>query len=137
MDGVVLTKLKRIHDSKGDIFHAMKHGDIGYDGFGEAYFSSVNKNCIKGWKKHLKMTLNIVVPIGKVEFVIYNENTKFFFNIKLSQDNYQRLTIQPGLWMAFRGHQESNILLNLANIRHNPDEAVNKNIEDILYEWKK
>ena len=137
MDGVILTKLKRIYDSKGDVFHAMKEGDIGFSGFGEAYFSTVNQDCIKGWKKHLRMTLNLVVPVGKVEFVIYDENKKKFSNVKLSQENYQRLTIQPGLWIAFKGIEEYNILLNLANIRHDPDESVNIKINDILYEWKK
>jgi dTDP-4-dehydrorhamnose 3,5-epimerase len=137
LDGVILTKLKRIYDSKGDVFHAMKEGDIGFSGFGEAYFSTVNQDCIKGWKKHLRMTLNLVVPVGKVEFVIYDENKKKFSNVKLSQENYQRLTIQPGLWIAFKGIEEYNILLNLANIRHDPDESVNIKINDILYEWKK
>ena len=137
MDGVILTKLKRLSNSKGDVFHAMKEGDIGFYGFGEAYFSTVNQDCIKGWKKHLRMTLNIVVPLGKVEFVIYDEDKNFFLNVKLSQENFQRLTIQPGLWMAFKGIEENNILLNLANIRHDPNESVNIRISDIIYEWEK
>ena len=137
MDGVILTKLKRLFDSKGDVFHAMKEGDIGFYGFGEAYFSTVNQDCIKGWKKHLRMTLNLVVPVGKVEFVIFDEDKDFFLNVKLSQENYQRLTIQPGLWVAFKGIEENNILLNLANIRHDPNESVNIKISDIIYEWKK
>ena len=137
MDGVILTKLKRLSNSKGDVFHAMKEGDIGFYGFGEAYFSTVNQDCIKGWKKHLRMTLNIVVPLGKVEFVIYDEDKNFFLNVKLSQENFQRLTIQPGLWMAFKGIEENNILLNLANIRHDPNESVNLRISDIIYEWEK
>ena len=75
MDGVVLTPLKQIYHPKGDIFHAMKKSDIGFDGFGEAYFSTINQNDIKGWKKHTKMTLNIVVPVGNIEFVVYDENS--------------------------------------------------------------
>jgi len=135
MDGVTLTPLKQIHNPKGDIFHAMKKSDIGYNGFGEAYFTTVNKDDIKGWKKHTQMRLNLVVIIGEIEFVVYNEENKEFFSVKLSQNNYQRLSINPNLWMAFRGKDEYNMLLNIADIEHNPNEAKNKELKEIDYEW--
>ena len=135
MDGVILTPLKQIYHPKGDIFHAMKNSDIGFDGFGEAYFSTINQNDIKGWKKHTKMTLNIIVPVGNIEFVVYDENSKEFFSTKLSHNNYQRLTVKAGLWMAFRGIGEYNMLLNLASIEHDPNEAINIGIDEIKYEW--
>lgn len=136
MDGVILTPLKQIYHPKGDIFHAMKKSDIGFDGFGEAYFSTINQNNIKGWKKHTKMTLNIVVPVGNIEFVVYDEKTKEFFSTKLSHNNYQRLTVKAGLWMAFRGIGEYNMLLNLASIEHDPNEAVNIELNEINYKWE-
>ena len=135
MDGVILTPLKQIYHPKGDIFHAMKKSDIGFDGFGEAYFSTINQNDIKGWKKHTKMTLNIVVPVGNIEFVVYDENSKEFFSTKLSHNNYQRLTVKSGLWMAFKGLDKYNMLLNLASIEHDPNETINIGIEEIKYEW--
>ncbi|MCG3658926.1 WxcM-like domain-containing protein [Aliarcobacter butzleri] len=135
MDGVILTPLKQIYHPKGDIFHAMKKSDIGFDSFGEAYFSTINQNDIKGWKKHTKMTLNIVVPVGNIEFVVYDENSKEFFSTKLSHNNYQRLTVKAGLWMAFKGLEKYNVLLNLASIEHDPNEAINIGIEEIKYEW--
>lgn len=135
MDGVILTSLKQIYNPKGNIFHAMKNSDIGYLGFGEAYFSTIDQNKIKGWKKHTKMTLNLIVPIGEIEFVIYNEKNKDFFSVKLSKNNYQRLTVSPNLWMAFRGIGEYNMLLNLASIEHDPNEAVNVDLDKIKYEW--
>ena len=135
MDGVILTPLKQIHNPKGDVFHAMKKSDAGFDGFGEAYFSTIHKDDIKGWKKHTKMTLNLVVPVGKIEFIVYDENSKEFFSIELSQDNYQRLTVKPNLWMAFRGVEENSMLLNLASIEHDPSEAINVELSEIKYEW--
>jgi len=135
LDKIILTSLKQIYNPKGDIYHAMKKSDDGYDGFGEAYFSTVHKDDIKGWKQHTKMTLNLVVPIGAIEFVVYDEDTKEFFSVVLSQDNYQRLTVKPGLWMAFRGKNENNMLLNLASIEHDPKEAINKELSEIKYEW--
>jgi len=135
VDGVILTPLKQIKNPKGDIFHAMKRSDAGYDGFEEAYFSTINKEDIKGWKKHTKMTLNIIVPVGEIEFIIYDEDKREFESIKLSQKNYQRLTLKPNLWMAFRGIGSYNMLLNLASIGHDPEESHNKSIEDIKYAW--
>jgi len=135
LDGIILTQLKQIDHQKGDIYHAMKRSDDGYDGFGEAYFSYVNQGEIKGWKKHTKMTLNLVVPVGKIEFVVYEDIKKEFFSIVLSQHNYKRLTIKPGLWLAFRGIEDSNLLLNIANIEHDPSEAVTVETNKISYEW--
>ena len=132
---MILTPLKRILHPKGDIFHAMKKSDDGYKGFGEAYFSTIYKDDIKGWKKHSKMTLNLIVPVGKIEFTIYDEGKKKFFSVELSQNNYQRLTVKPGLWVAFRGIGESGLLLNLASIEHDPKEAVNIGLGEIQYEW--
>ena len=133
MDGVTLTPLKKIEHPKGDVFRAMKASDKGFSGFGEAYFSTINKSEIKGWKKHTKMTLNLIVVTGEVEFVVYDGNG--FFSVKLSRNNYQRLTVQPNLWMTFRGIGENNMLLNLASIEHDPSEAVNVDLEEIKYEW--
>lgn len=137
MDGVILTPLKQIYNPKGNIFHAMKNSDIGYSGFGEAYFSTIDQNKIKGWKKHTKMTLNLIVPIGEIEFVIYNEKNKDFFSVKLSKNNYQRLTVSPNLWMAFRGIGEYNMLLNLASIEHDPNEAVNMGLDQLQVDFIK
>ena len=48
--------------------------------FGEIYFSNINSLCIKAWKKHKIMTLNLIVPIGKVRFVFHDKN--FQINIE-------------------------------------------------------
>jgi dTDP-4-dehydrorhamnose 3,5-epimerase len=133
MDGVTLTPLKQITHPKGDIFHAMKASDDGFSGFGEAYFSTVNQGEVKGWKKHTEMTLNLVVVIGEIEFVVYDDNR--FYGVKLSKNNYQRLTVEPGLWLAFRGLDSENMLLNLASIEHDPNESENVDLDIINYNW--
>jgi dTDP-4-dehydrorhamnose 3,5-epimerase len=133
MDGVNLTPLKKIAHPKGDIFHALKKSDLGFAGFGEAYFSSIIKGDVKGWKKHKQMILNLVVIIGKIEFIVHdNEN---FFSVILSKKNYQRLTISPGLWVAFRGLSDENVLLNIANIEHKENESENIDLNSIDYGW--
>ena len=133
MDGVTLTPLKQITHPKGDIFHAMKASDDGFFGFGEAYFSTVNQGEVKGWKKHTEMTLNLVVVTGEIKFVVYDDNS--FYSVKLSKNNYQRLTVGPGLWLAFRGVSAENMLLNLASIEHNTNESENVDMYGFDYNW--
>lgn len=135
MDGIILTPLKKIPNINGDVLHAMKASDEGFSGFGEAYFSSLKKGAIKGWKKHNIMTLNLVVITGEIKFVITDK--KNYFEVILSKDNYQRLSIAPGLWLAFKGLSKTNVLLNLANIEHDPHEIEKMILSDLDYDWNK
>lgn len=142
VDGVLLTPLKRIHHPKGDVFHGMKKSDVGFSGFGEAYFSTINFEETKPWKKHLEMTLNFVVPMGDIRFVIYDDRENSvtkncFYDVTLGDNNYQRITIPPGVWVAFNGFgSKYNLLLNLANLEHDPNEVERKeNLLDIVYLW--
>ena len=137
MDGVTLTPLKKITHPKGDIFHAMKASDDGFFGFGEAYFSTVNQGEVKGWKKHERMILNLIVPIGSVRFTIFNSETSEFYSVTLSQKNYKRITVSPGLWLAFKGVHSKNVILNIANIEHDPSgrESESVDLDEISYAW--
>ncbi|MBC8227522.1 MAG: WxcM-like domain-containing protein [Gammaproteobacteria bacterium] len=117
--------------------HAMRNYDQGFQGFGEAYFSKINNGIIKGWKRHREMTLNLVVPLGSVRFVIMNDDGRLK-DIVISENNYKRLTVPPMLWMGFQGISETtSIVLNIANIPHQPDEIDNKELSDFSFDWAK
>lgn len=141
IDGVELSALRQIHHPKGDIYHALKETDAVFNGFGEAYFSFVKSGEIKGWKKHTKMVLNLVVPQGIVKFVIYDDRAGSktqgqFMNVELSPSNYQRITVQANLWVAFQGMSSGeNMLLNIASIAHDPSESRNAELEAFDYCW--
>jgi dTDP-4-dehydrorhamnose 3,5-epimerase len=139
IDGVILSPLKTIHVDEGDIFHGMKLTDEGYCGFGEAYFSSIKFKETKGWKRHHKMTLNIIVPFGEIQFALFddrNKNIKRTFDVVLSKKNYHRLTIPPMVWVAFKGlDSNGSMLLNIANLAHDPSESDSKNINEIQFDW--
>jgi dTDP-4-dehydrorhamnose 3,5-epimerase len=132
--GVTFYKERQIANPKGDIFHIIKESSEGFNGFGEAYFTTINKGEIKGWKKHREMTLNLAVPVGEVEFVVSDKRGNFT-SYKISPQNYGRLTVEPNLWVAFRGLGRYNLIINIANIPHNPDEAENIPLEEMVYEW--
>lgn len=138
---IVITNLNVINTLGGDVMHAMKKTDDGFKGFGEAYFSYIHKGVIKGWKRHNKMTLNLIVPIGKIRFVLYDNrivsNAKFQ-EVIISKENYCRLTVPPMIWVGFQGLSEGkSLLLNIASIVHDPKEAQKKNIEQIKFDWNK
>jgi dTDP-4-dehydrorhamnose 3,5-epimerase len=139
--GLVITPLKVIPNPKGDIYHALKRSESSFKGFGEAYFSSVYKNEIKGWNRHKTMTLNLIVPSGEVTFVIFQEPSssvqkEMFYCTTLSIKNYKRLTVPPGLWVAFRGEGEGlNLILNLADMEHDPEEKETQGLSGILFDW--
>ncbi len=142
IDGVSLHPLKQIRVPNGDLYHALKSTDEGYCGFGEAYFTQIEPGKAKGWKRHNRMTLNLVVVYGKVEFVIYDDRASSPTNgqfevIELSpEDNYQRLTVAPGLWMAFYGASSyTSMLMDIIPQPHDPTEADRKNLEDIPFEF--
>jgi dTDP-4-dehydrorhamnose 3,5-epimerase len=143
IDGVLVTPLKKILNPKGDIFHAMNVSSDGYVGFGEAYFSTIHQGQIKGWKRHLRATLNLVVIVGRIKFVVFDgdphakdKSRNVFFEIVLGRENYVRLTVQSGLWVAFQGVNEgTNILLNISSEEHDPLETENTNLSNNFYEW--
>ena len=141
IDGTILTPLKIIDHPLGDVFHGIKSSDNGFAGFQEAYFSTIRYGVIKPWKKHLKMTLNLIVPAGEIRFVLYDDrlNSKTngqFMDVSLSLKNYHRLTVPPNVWMAFKGEDANiNLLLNIANMEHDPEEVVRNDLNKIKFQW--
>lgn len=143
LNGVILTPLKIVPTENGDVLHALKATDETFTAFGEAYFSTVRHGKRKGWKKHTRMVLNLVVPVGEIGFVLFDDRSNSasygkFFECQMSRQHYSRLTIPPGIWVAFYGKgQGDNMLLNLASIPHDPTEAENIPLENdrIPYTW--
>ncbi len=131
LNAPLLTPLRRIPTQKGDVLHGMKTVDPGYSGFGEAYFSIVLQDTVKGWKRHSRMTLNLVCIAGEVQFVVYRDGWSPgdapALDTSLSPADpqlYRRLTVPPGFWVGFRGVGDGdNLILNVANLEHDPDEA--------------
>ena len=144
INGVNITPLSIIDTKGGDVLHAMKISDHGYSGFGEAYFSTIEPDAIKGWKRHKQMVLNLVVPIGTVRFILFDDrdnqdNVNQFQEVTLSiEDGYSRLTIPPMIWVGFQGlGLQKSLVLNIANIEHSPEEVERKELAEIKFNWSK
>ena len=140
IEDVLITPLSIIDTVGGDVLHAMKCTDNGYNGFGEAYFSIINKGMTKGWKRHREMVLNLVVAVGEVRFVIFDDRPEsgsngMFQEVVISQSTPLRLTVPKLLWLGFQGIGSDNVILNIANIVHDANEADLKKISEIDFKW--
>jgi dTDP-4-dehydrorhamnose 3,5-epimerase len=125
-ESVLINPLKRIYHPKGDLFHAMKKSDPGFFGFGEAYFTTIHQGETKGWKRHNRMYMNLIIPVGMVRFYIHDDRNSSTISYDMGGDNYARLSVSPGLWMAFHGLSSGlNLILNISSIEHDPEEADN------------
>ena len=142
IEGCFYTPQRRINTPGGDILHGMKKNESGFAGFGEAYFSFIDHGAIKAWKRHKKMTLNLLVPLGAIRFVAYDDrvdsptNSNFFDVTLSSVDNYVRLTVPPMVWLGFSGVDPGdNLLLNVASHPHSDDEVDRCELSDITFSW--
>jgi dTDP-4-dehydrorhamnose 3,5-epimerase len=136
LDDILITPLARIATVGGDVLHAMKKNDAGCAGFGEAYFSWVDAGVVKAWKCHTQMTMNVVVPVGQVRFVFCLAGGDTFRVEEIGVDRYVRLTVPSGIWFGFQGlAAPQSLVLNIANIPHDPNEVERLVSADIKYDW--
>ena len=134
---ILVTPLRRIPTIGGDVMHALKNSDNGFNGFGEVYFSWVERGAIKAWKCHQHMTLNLVVPLGEISFVFHiKDHENCFRTENIGEEKYVRLTVPPGIWFGFQGRGSGqSLLMNLADMVHDPDEVLRKKTSEIVYNW--
>jgi dTDP-4-dehydrorhamnose 3,5-epimerase len=145
IEGIYLQELKEIFDVKGSVLHMIRNDDKYYKNFGECYLSQINRDCVKGWKKHSLQTQNIAVPIGQVKFVIYDprhesKTYKNTYEIILGRpDSYSRITIPTNVWYSFKCVSEiDSLVVNCTDIPHDKEESITLPIDtiDIPYSWK-
>ncbi len=132
--GAILTELRRIETSGGEVMKALHAEEPGFKGLGEAYFSRVNPGCVRAWKRHNEMTVNVVVPDGHVRFVVATDAGFTEYDLGPGH-TYGRLTIEPGTWFGFKGGVDGGLVLNLSDIIHRPDEADGRELHEFTYSW--
>lgn len=144
IDGVVVTPLRRIADERGQVMHMLRADSPLFRHFGEIYFSSVFPGKIKAWHYHHRMVLNYAVPVGRINFVLYDPRPDSptrgqVDEIALGGDDYALATVPPGLWTGFQCvGQDVALVANCASLPHDPAEAERKDADDpaIPYRWR-
>ena len=136
LDKIIVTQLKIIKSPAGEVMHVLKKAELKNWNFGEAYFTKIKFGKVKAWRCHLRMTLNLVVPKGKVKFVFYSKKEEIFRTIEAGINRYSRLTIPPRIWFGFKGlGKPESIIINLANIQHDPKEVLRCEKKNIKFNW--
>jgi dTDP-4-dehydrorhamnose 3,5-epimerase len=141
IDGVLVTPLRHIPGPAGAVMHALKKSSPGHAGFGEAYFSEIYEGAFKSWRRHSRVTMNLVVVRGQVRFVIHDDRSQSsthgaFHAISIGERNYVRLTVPPGLWLSFQGEGPgASLILDITDEEHDPTEAETRELSAIDYAW--
>jgi len=139
LETISVNDQKRIWTEGGDVLQVISKNATGFEGFGEAYFSMINHSFIKGWKRHRRMTMNLVVPLGEVRFVFCHteQNGKQNFRMECAGvKRYVRITVPPNIWFAFQGLSSPNsLILNIASIPHDPEEVERVPLQSIKCPW--
>ena len=132
-------KVKSLNITKlpsGNIMRVLRKHELTKWNFQEAYFSKIKFGKVKAWKYHNKMTLNLVIPHGKVKFVFYSQKDKNFKVVEILKKKYFRLTVPPKIWFGFKGiSRHESIILSVTNIKRNPKEILRWKKNKISFDW--
>ena len=145
IEGIIVQPLKQIADKRGPILHMLKNDSNLFKQFGEVYFSEIHSGLVKAWKRHKKQSQNLVVPLGKIRLVIYDDRSNSNTHGKIAQcklgrpENYRLIHIPPMLWYGLQeiGGQTS-MVANCTDLPHDPEEmeSLSTYTSQIPYQWK-
>ena len=135
MDEISIKNLSIINNKKGDILKGFLKSDNKTINVKEVYFSEINPKQIKAWKKHNKMTSNLIVVKGEIKIVVQKKDKSFVTEI-ISKKNYKMISIPPNFWFGFQCiSTEAGMLVNISNEEHDDLESDQLDIEKILFDW--
>ncbi len=143
IEGVQVVPLRRIPDERGTIFHMLRADDPHFDRFGEIYFTSVYPGVVKGWHRHVEMTLNYACVFGRIKLVLYDDrdgspSRGALREVFLGPDDYSLVVVPPGVWNGFKGMSEPYALVaNCCTHPHDPGRTTRLDPfdNDIPYDW--
>lgn len=144
IEGVIITKLKKIDDERGSVLTMLRSDTKIFKSFGEIYFSTIFNKSIKAWHLHKKAILNYACISGKVKLVLFDDRKesqtlgKYSEHI-LTPEDFFLITIPPFIWNGFIGLDKAeSIVANCISLPHDESEMVRRkhNDEYFKYNWK-
>ena len=122
MSNIIVSDLRVIPTENGSVRHVIRNEEMDFRGFGEAYFTSISQGSVRAWKRHRNMTMNLVVPVGRVGFAFLKSDESVGGAIEyvtIGVLDYKRITVPPGIWFGFKGlGSTENLILNISNVLH-------------------
>lgn len=114
----------------------LRNSDPGFDAFGEIYFSEINQGAVKSWRRHRIHTSRLAVPIGSVRVALFDGRTESasfdtYVEHVIGRDNYQLITVPPGVWTLFVGLGPGpSLIANCSDAPHDANEVERGRIDD-------
>lgn len=142
LEGLRQTAVDIFPTEAGAVLRGLRRSDEDFTDFGEVYFSVIDEARINAWKMHSKMTMSLLVPVGKVLFwLIDDRKHSATFQEKqkviLSRSSYSRLIVPPGIWFGFRGlAMGESAVCNISDREHDPQEVLRKPQDAISVDWE-
>ncbi len=131
-----LINLKKIKNSKGNLQLIKKSKKDDIKKIEEIYSLWINKKKIKGWNYHKKMTVSLVILVGKVKIVIYDSKFDIFDKFIINESKPQMLVIPPKKYFGIKNLSiKKSLLLNLADLKHSKSEYIKIPLKKINYNW--
>ena len=120
-----LTDLHRIETSSGYVQKFFDKNRPEFIAFGEVYFSCLKTNLARPPKVHLKMTMNIIVISGSVQFEFFPCDDRSSSIVLLQHEIPQLLTVPPGIKFSFRKvSSDQAMICNVSDIIHDEGEII-------------
>lgn len=143
IDGVEVVPLARIPDERGTILHMLRRDDPHFREFGEIYFTTIYRDVVKGWHRHVDMTLNYACVHGRVKLVLFDDRESSptrdaLLEVFLGPDNHSLVVIPPGVWNGMKGMTDPFALVaNCATHVHDPSRTTRLDpfSDAIPYDW--
>ena len=145
IEGVIIQPLKQIADKCGPVLHMLKNDSRLFKQFGEVYFSEIHSGLVKAWKRHKKQSQNLVVPLGEIWLVIFDDRPNSNTHRKIAQyklgrpKDYRLIHIPPMLWYGFQGiGDQTSMIANCTDLSHDPEEmeSLSADTSQIPYQWE-
>jgi dTDP-4-dehydrorhamnose 3,5-epimerase len=133
---IKLLNLMKIKNLKGNLQLIKKSNNDNLKNIKEIYSLWVNKNKIKGWNYHKKMTVTLVILVGRVKVVIYDPENYIFNKFIINESKPQMLVIPPKKYFGIKNlYTKKSLLLNLADLKHSKNEYIKISLKKINYAW--
>lgn len=130
IDGIFLFDKKQFKNDQGYVYHFLKEGDPEFIKIAEVYFSYTNFGVVKGWKKHLEMEQNFIVPKGMMKFVFFDDRISSNtigkkFEVEIGEYNFKLIKIPSNIWYSFSpASKDGALITNATSIVHRLEETI-------------
>lgn len=118
-------RLEVVTNAAGGIIKILSPSDIQAKPVAEAYLSSVNPACSKGWILHQQATSRLLVVMGTVRFRFRSDSSASEEEAIVSASDAELVIIQAGTWFGFECvSTEVAVILSLPDMPHDPSEQL-------------